>query len=80
VIVSNGNLHTAAPSLAFDDLAIVVGQLTSRATSRVLKVMNPRLSGLPPALTRHPGHNTGLNMLQKTLSASMRAKRPHPLA
>jgi histidine ammonia-lyase len=33
VIVSNGNLHTAVLSLAFDDLAIVVGQLTSRATT-----------------------------------------------
>jgi histidine ammonia-lyase len=69
VIISNGNFHTAALALAFDNLAIAVGQLTSLATSRVLKVMDPRLSGLPPALTRRPGRNTGLNMLQKTLTA-----------
>jgi histidine ammonia-lyase len=69
VIVSNGNFHTAALSLAFDTLAISVGQLTSLATSRVLKVMDTRFSGLPPALTHNPGRNTGLNMLQKTLTA-----------
>jgi histidine ammonia-lyase len=69
VIVSNGNFHTAALALAFDNLAIVAGQLTGLASSRVLKVMNPCLSGLPPALTRYPGRNTGLNVLQKTLTA-----------
>jgi len=68
-IVSNGNFHSAGLAIAFDTLAIVLGQLSGLATSRVLRLLDPQLTGLPPALVPHPGVSTGFNVLQKTLTA-----------
>jgi histidine ammonia-lyase len=68
-IVSNGNFHSAGLAIAFDTLGIVLGQLSGLATSRVLRVLDPHLTDLPPALVRRAGVNTGFNVLQKTLTA-----------
>ena len=68
-IVSNGNFHPAALAMAFDLVAIALAQATSLAASRVLKLMDPELSGLPPQLTPEPGVNTGFGILQKTVTA-----------
>jgi histidine ammonia-lyase len=68
-IVSNGNFHSAGLAIAFDTLAIVLGQLSGLATSRVLRLLDPQLTGLPPALVARPGVSTGFNVLQKTLTA-----------
>jgi histidine ammonia-lyase len=68
-IVSNGNFHPAALAMAFDLVAIALAQATSLAASRVLKLMDPELSGLPPQLTPQPGVNTGFGILQKTVTA-----------
>jgi histidine ammonia-lyase len=68
-IVSNGNFHSAGLAIAFDTLGIVLGQLSGLATSRVLRLLDPHLTGLPPALVPRPGVNTGFNVLQKTLTA-----------
>jgi histidine ammonia-lyase len=68
-VVSNGNFHSAGLAIAFDTLSIVLGQWSGLATSRVLRLLDPHLTGLPPALVRRPGVNTGFNVLQKTLTA-----------
>ncbi len=68
-VVSNGNFHSAGLAIAFDTLSIVLGQWSGLATSRVLRLLDPQLTGLPPALVRRPGVNTGFNVLQKTLTA-----------
>ena len=68
-IVSNGNFHPAALAMAFDLVAIALAQATSLAASRVLKLMDPELSGLPAQLTPEPGVNTGFGILQKTVTA-----------
>src|SRR5262249_51222109 len=68
-IVSNGNFHSAGLAIAFDTLAIVLGELWGLATSRVLRLLDPQLTGLPPALVPRPGVSTGFNVLQKTLTA-----------
>jgi histidine ammonia-lyase len=68
-IVSNGNFHSAGMAIAFDTLAIVLAQLSGLATSRVLRLLDPQLTGLPPALVTRPGVSTGFNVLAKTLTA-----------
>ena len=68
-IVSNGNFHPAGLAMAFDLVAIALAQATSLAASRVLKLMDPELSGLPPQLTPEPGVSTGFGILQKTVTA-----------
>jgi histidine ammonia-lyase len=68
-ILSNGNFHSAGLAIAFDTLGIVLGQLSGLATSRVLRVLDPNLTDLPPALVPRAGVNTGFNVLQKTLTA-----------
>ena len=68
-IISTGNFHPAGVALGFDLLAMALAQVSSLAASRVLRLMDPHASGLPAQLTPHPGLNTGLGMLQKTLIA-----------
>jgi histidine ammonia-lyase len=67
--VPNGNFHVAGLSMGFDLLAIALAQLTSLATGRVIRLMDPALSGLPPQLTPNPGPNCGFGVLQKTVTA-----------
>jgi histidine ammonia-lyase len=55
--------------MAFDTLAIALAQLSSLAASRVLRLMDPAQSHLPPQLTPQPGVNSGFGVLQKTLTA-----------
>jgi histidine ammonia-lyase len=68
-IVSNGNFHPAGLAMAFDTLAIALAQVSSLAASRVLRLMDPAQSHLPPQLTPQPGVNSGFGVMQKTLIA-----------
>jgi histidine ammonia-lyase len=68
-IVSNGNFHPGGLAMAFDTLAIALAQLSSLATSRVLRLMDPVQTHLPPQLTPQPGVNSGFGVLQKTVTA-----------
>ena len=68
-ILPSGNFHPAGLSIAFDMLAIALAQVISMTTNRVIKLMSPQLAGLPPQLTPAPGVNTGLGVLQKTITA-----------
>ncbi len=68
-LVSGGNFHGEAPAMALDCLAIAAAEIASISERRIERLMNPALSGLPPFLTRHPGVNSGLMMVQVTAAA-----------
>lgn len=68
LIVSTANFHTPAIALAFDMLAIVNTHLATAAGYRIIKLMNPALSGLAKYLSPVGGASTGFNSLQKTVS------------
>ncbi len=68
-ILSTANFHTPSIALAFDTLAIAVTHLATAACYRILKLMNPALSGLPKYLSPLGGAAAGFNPLQKTVAA-----------
>lgn len=69
VMLSNGNFHLPAFTLAFDGLAIALAQATSLAVERVIRFMSPSFTDLPLQLTRHGPAHSGFASLQKTLTA-----------
>jgi histidine ammonia-lyase len=69
VMLSNGNFHLPAFTLAFDALAIALAQGVSLAAGRVLRFMSPAFTGLPLQLTSHGPAHSGFATLQKTLTA-----------
>jgi histidine ammonia-lyase len=66
-MVSNGNFHVAALALAFEGLGLALAQLALAAAQRVLRLLEPRRSGLPLGLTRR-ADRAGLVPLGITLS------------
>ena len=66
-MVSNGNFHVAALALAFEGLGLALAQLALAAAQRVLRLLEPRRSGLPLGLTRRDDR-AGLGPLGITLS------------
>ena len=69
VMLSNGNFHLPAFTLAFDALAIALAQATSLAVERVIRFMSPSFTDLPLQLTRHGPAHSGFATIQKTLTA-----------
>jgi len=68
-VISDGNFHPAALSMAFDALAIALAQLTSMSANRIVRLMDRGFTHLPTYLTARPGLNVGLGVLQKTATA-----------
>jgi histidine ammonia-lyase len=68
-IISDGNFHPAALSIALDTLGIALAQLTSMAANRIVRLMDPHFTHLSVYLTASPGLNVGLGVLQKTATA-----------
>ncbi len=68
-VISDGNFHPAALSIAFDSLAIALAQLTSMSANRIVRLMDRGFTHLPTYLTARPGLNVGLGVLQKTATA-----------
>ena len=69
VMLSNGNFHVPALTLALDAAAIALAQATSLAAERVIRFMSPAFTDLPLQLTRHGPAHSGFATLQKTLTA-----------
>jgi histidine ammonia-lyase len=67
-IVSNGNFHPAGLALAFESLSLAVAHLASISASRTLRLNDPAMTGLPSQLIARPGLNSGLGVLQKTVT------------
>ncbi len=69
-IISCGNFHGEAVSLAMDTLRIAVCELANIADRRICAILDPDHNyGLPPFLAKNPGLNSGLMILQYTTAA-----------
>ncbi|MGI9479161.1 MAG: aromatic amino acid lyase [Hyphomicrobiaceae bacterium] len=67
-IVSNGNFHPAGIALAFETLGLSLSQICSLSTNRTLRLNDASMTDLPDQLIAQPGLNTGLGILQKTVT------------
>lgn len=67
-IVSNGNFHPAGLAIAFETLSLALSHLASIAASRMLRLNDPSMTGLPAQLIVRPGLNSGFGVLQKTVT------------
>jgi histidine ammonia-lyase len=76
-MLSTPNFHTPALALALDTLAIAHMHLATASAQRILKLMNPQLSGLPKYLSPVGGASAGLLPLQKTVAALLAEIRLH---
>jgi histidine ammonia-lyase len=68
-MLSTPNFHTPALAPRLDTLAIAHVHLATASAQRILKLMNPHLSGLPKYLSPVGGASAGLLPLQKTVAA-----------
>jgi histidine ammonia-lyase len=68
-ILSNGNFHVPALSLALDAVAIGLSQVAAVICERTARLRAERVSGLPANLTRRGAGSSGLAPLQKTAQA-----------
>ena len=69
LMLSSPNFHTSALALAMDTLCIAIPHLASASAHRIIKLMNPVLSGLPKYLSPAGGPSAGFVPMQKTTSA-----------
>ncbi|MCC7480463.1 MAG: aromatic amino acid lyase, partial [Hyphomicrobiales bacterium] len=76
-MLSTPNFHTPALALALDTLAIAHVHLATASAQRILKLMNPQLSGLPKSLSPAGGASAGLLPLQKTVASLLAEIRLH---
>ena len=67
-IISGGNFHGQSLALVMDYMAIALAELASIAERRTYLLLEGR-DELPPMLTKDPGINSGLMMLQYTAAA-----------
>ena len=67
-IISGGNFHGQSLALVMDYMAIALAELASIAERRTYLLLEGR-DDLPPMLTKDPGINSGLMMLQYTAAA-----------
>jgi histidine ammonia-lyase len=68
-LLSNGNFHVPALSIAFEALGLALAQCASLCVERALKMLSPAMSELPLHLTRHGPAHSGYATLQKTNTA-----------
>ena len=69
-IISGGNFHGEFVAMAMDTAAIALAELANISDLRIQKLINPSISGLPAFLTRDPGLNSGM-MIVQVASASL---------
>ena len=69
-VLSGGNFHGQPVALAMDYLGLAVHELGSFSERRTYRLLDHRLSGLPPFLTRHGGIGSGM-MVPQYVSASI---------
>jgi len=74
-ILSGGNFHGEPVAFAADFLAIGAAEVGSIAERRVSRLLDPRLSGLPPYLSPDPGLHSGYMLAQYTAAALVAENR-----
>ena len=68
-VISGGNFHGEPISLAMDYLSIALTELGNISERRVNLLLDPAQSELPAFLTKKPGLNSGLMMIQYAAAA-----------
>ncbi len=68
-ILSGGNFHGEPVAFAADFLAIAFAEVGSIAERRIARLVDPKLSGLPPYLAARPGLESGYMIAQYTAAA-----------
>lgn len=69
-MMSGGNFHGEYIAMAMDTACIAMAELANISDLRIQKLINPALSGLPAFLTKDPGLNSGM-MIVQVASASL---------
>jgi histidine ammonia-lyase len=64
------NFHAGSLALALDGYRAALAQSCSLGAARVTALLDPRLTGLPAALSSNPGPNSGAMMLEYTAHAA----------
>jgi histidine ammonia-lyase len=67
--VSGGNFHAEPVAFAADILAMALCEIASISERRTAILVDPKMSGLPPFLTRDSGVNSGFMIAQVTAAA-----------
>ncbi len=70
MVISGGNFHGQPVALAMDFLGLAVHELGSFSERRTARLVDEKLSGLPPFLTTHGGVRSGL-MVPQYVAASL---------
>jgi len=63
-VISCGNFHGEPIAIAIDLLNIILTKMASFSERRIARLIDEKLSGLPPFLSKKPGLNSGLMILQ----------------
>jgi histidine ammonia-lyase len=74
-VMSTGNFHTAALSLAFETLGLAIAQAAAASAARFIQLTGSGRSGLPKYLSPMGGASAGFVPLQKTVVAILAAIR-----
>jgi histidine ammonia-lyase len=74
-VLSTGNFHTPALSLAFENLGLALAQTAAASAARFLQLTGSGRNGLPRYLSPIGGPSAGFVPMQKTVSALMAAIR-----
>ncbi|MCK4614141.1 MAG: histidine ammonia-lyase, partial [Thermoplasmata archaeon] len=67
--ISGGNFHGEPVALAMDFLKIALAEIGNISERRTARLMDSKLSGLPPFLTKDSGLNNGFMVSQYTAAA-----------
>jgi histidine ammonia-lyase len=67
--ISGGNFHAQPVAFAADTIAMALCEVGSLSERRVGILIDPKMSGLPPFLTKDSGVNSGLMIPQVTAAA-----------
>ncbi|MGE0210642.1 MAG: histidine ammonia-lyase [Parvibaculaceae bacterium] len=68
-VVSTGNFHTPHLSLVLDGLSRALAWAATDCVSRIARLMNPTMSGLPPLLSSEATGRAGFGPLMKPIEA-----------
>jgi histidine ammonia-lyase len=74
-VMSSGNFHTAALSLAFETLGLAIAQAAATSAARFVQLTGSGRNGLPKYLSPVGGISAGFVPLQKTVAAILATMR-----
>jgi histidine ammonia-lyase len=75
IVMSTGNFHTAALSLAFESLGLAIAQAAAASAARFIQLTGAARNRLPKYLSPVGGASAGFVPLQKSVAAIMAAIR-----